>query len=280
MKRSTAALAACLAWAAAAGCSSAATAQDAPSLAGKTVQLIIGFGTGGGYDVWGRIVARFIGRHLPGNPTVVPQNKPGAGSYTAAAYLYNVAPNDGTVFGLIGRDAPLGPVTGAVGARFRPREDVLARDAHDRNERLHRGEDGEGQNRPGPVQQRVDRRRRRPGQRYAILSAGAQRASRNEIQADLRFSLFRGRVPRHGTRRSRGSARAWTASRTDNRRGYQAATSTSCFRAASAPDPDVKAPFIPDLAKTQHDKDAIAFLYVGQGIGRPFVAPPGMAPIG
>ena len=53
--------------------------------AGKTVSMIIGFGPGGGYDLWGRTVARHIGRHLPGNPSVVPQNMPGAGSYVAAS---------------------------------------------------------------------------------------------------------------------------------------------------------------------------------------------------
>jgi tripartite-type tricarboxylate transporter receptor subunit TctC len=88
--------------------------------AGKTVQMIIGFGPGGGYDRWGRVVARHIGRHLPGNPQVVPQNMPGAGSYIAANHIYNVAPKDGTVMGIIARDAPLGPITGAEGARFDP----------------------------------------------------------------------------------------------------------------------------------------------------------------
>src|ERR1700688_2498660 len=58
--------------------------QSGPSLAGKNVQMLIGFGPGGGYDLWGRAVARHIGRHLAGNPTVVPQNMPGAGSFVAA----------------------------------------------------------------------------------------------------------------------------------------------------------------------------------------------------
>ncbi len=72
----------------------AAWPQSDP-FAGKSVQMIIGFGPGGGYDLWGRIVGRHIGRHLPGTPNVVPQNMPGAGSYTAANYIYNVAPKDG-----------------------------------------------------------------------------------------------------------------------------------------------------------------------------------------
>src|SRR5712675_17857 len=64
-----------------------AWAQAGPSLAGKNVQMLIGFGPGGGYDLWGRVVARHIGKNLPGNPTVVPQNMPGAGSFVAANFI-------------------------------------------------------------------------------------------------------------------------------------------------------------------------------------------------
>src|SRR6185437_4381842 len=95
-----------------------ASAQPVEPFAGKTVTLIIGFGAGGGYDLWGRLVARHIGRHLPGNPTVVPQNMPGAGSYVAASHIYAAAPKDGTVFAIIARDAALGPLSNAPGARF------------------------------------------------------------------------------------------------------------------------------------------------------------------
>jgi hypothetical protein len=70
----------------------AAAQSPAGAFAGKTVNLIIGFGTSGGYDLWARVVARHIGRHLPGNPTVTPQNMEGAGSYRAANFIYNVAP--------------------------------------------------------------------------------------------------------------------------------------------------------------------------------------------
>jgi tripartite-type tricarboxylate transporter receptor subunit TctC len=98
----------------------APTAAQAPSLAGKTMQMIIGFDTGGGFDLWGRAVARHIGKHLPGNPTVVPQNMPAAGGLSAANHIYNVAPKDGTVMGFMAGSAVLGPITGASGARFDP----------------------------------------------------------------------------------------------------------------------------------------------------------------
>jgi tripartite-type tricarboxylate transporter receptor subunit TctC len=96
---------------------SLALAQE-PNFAGKNVTMIIGFGAGGGYDQWGRTIARHIGKHMPGKPNVVPQNMPGGGSFTAANHIYSVAPKDGSVMGIIARDAPLGPISGMAGARF------------------------------------------------------------------------------------------------------------------------------------------------------------------
>ena len=66
---------------------------------GKTVSFIIGSGEAGVYDLGGRLMARYLARYIPGNPTVVPQNMPGASSVRAASYIYSVAPHDGTVFG-------------------------------------------------------------------------------------------------------------------------------------------------------------------------------------
>jgi tripartite-type tricarboxylate transporter receptor subunit TctC len=77
---------------------SAARAQD-DFYAGKTLQMLIGFSSGGGYDIYARTVARYLGRHIPGSPQVVPQNMPGAGSLKLVNYLYNVAPKDGTAIG-------------------------------------------------------------------------------------------------------------------------------------------------------------------------------------
>ena len=66
---------------------------------GKTIAFIIGSGEGGAYDLGGRLMARYLARYIPGNPTLVPQNMPGASSLRAAAYIYSVAPHDGTAFG-------------------------------------------------------------------------------------------------------------------------------------------------------------------------------------
>jgi tripartite-type tricarboxylate transporter receptor subunit TctC len=90
---------------------------------GKTLTLIVGNGPGGGFDVFGRLLGRHIGRYIPGNPSVVVQNMPGAGSLVAANYLYNIAPRDGTAFGLIARNMPLlGLIGNNANVRFDPRK--------------------------------------------------------------------------------------------------------------------------------------------------------------
>jgi tripartite-type tricarboxylate transporter receptor subunit TctC len=68
---------------------------------GKTVRMVIGYGVGGNYDLYGRLAAEFLGRHIPGNPTIVPVNMPGAGGFKAVDYLYKVASRDGTHLGAV-----------------------------------------------------------------------------------------------------------------------------------------------------------------------------------
>jgi tripartite-type tricarboxylate transporter receptor subunit TctC len=85
---------------------------------GKTVDLYIGYSAGGGYDVYARALARHLGRFIPGNPTILAKNMPGAGSLVLANWLYNVAPKDGTAFGIIGRGTAFDPLLGSTKAQF------------------------------------------------------------------------------------------------------------------------------------------------------------------
>jgi tripartite-type tricarboxylate transporter receptor subunit TctC len=85
---------------------------------GKNIDLYIGYSAGGGYDVYARSLARHMGRFIPGNPTIVPKNMPGAGSLVLANWLYNVAPKDGTAFGIIGRGTAFDPLLGSTKAQF------------------------------------------------------------------------------------------------------------------------------------------------------------------
>jgi tripartite-type tricarboxylate transporter receptor subunit TctC len=242
---------------------------------GKTVQMIIGFGPGGGYDVWGRIVARYLGRHLPGNPTVVPQNMPGAGSLRAASYLYNIAPKDGTVLGIIARDAVLGPLTGAEGARFdstrlswigspktetgvciakstaevKTVQDLLVKP-------LIVGDTGAGAAAYAY-----------PKALNALLGMRFRNVSGFPTSVDVFLAMERGEVD--GICESLdsvvGKRPDWIATK----------KIVVLFQGGATPNPELEGvPFILDLAPTEESRQAIALLFAGLGIGRPFVAPP------
>jgi tripartite-type tricarboxylate transporter receptor subunit TctC len=86
----------------------AASVQD--FYKGTTVSLIIGYSAGGGYDAYARLLARYIGNHIPGAPSIVPQQMAGAGSLRAANYIYSVAPKDGSVFGTFSRSMAISPL--------------------------------------------------------------------------------------------------------------------------------------------------------------------------
>jgi tripartite-type tricarboxylate transporter receptor subunit TctC len=79
---------------------------------GKTITLSIGFDTGGGYDIYGRLLSRHMGKHIPGRPAIIVQNMPGAGSLRAAQHLFSLAPKDGTALGTFGRQMGIAPLLG------------------------------------------------------------------------------------------------------------------------------------------------------------------------
>jgi tripartite-type tricarboxylate transporter receptor subunit TctC len=85
---------------------------------GKQVRLVIGYASGSGYDLYARFLARHIGKHIPGAPSVVPQNMDGAGSLRAANWIHAVAPKDGTAFAGVGSGIPMTPLLGGKGVAF------------------------------------------------------------------------------------------------------------------------------------------------------------------
>jgi tripartite-type tricarboxylate transporter receptor subunit TctC len=85
---------------------------------GRNVELYIGYSVGGAYDLYGRLVARHLGRHIPGNPTVIPKNMDGAGSLRLANWIYNVGAKDGTQLAIFGRGTAFDPLLGSKGAQF------------------------------------------------------------------------------------------------------------------------------------------------------------------
>jgi tripartite-type tricarboxylate transporter receptor subunit TctC len=85
---------------------------------GRSITLLIGYSPGGSYDSTGRVLAHFMGRYIPGNPSLVPQNMPGAGTLNLVNYLYNVSPKDGTAFGIFARGMAMEPLIGGTNTKF------------------------------------------------------------------------------------------------------------------------------------------------------------------
>jgi len=252
-------------------------AAQGPSLAGKNVTMVIGFGPGGGYDAWGRVVARYIGKHLPGNPNVVPQNMPGGGSFNAANHIFTIAPKDGTVLAIIARDAPLGPLTGAPGARFDPLKiswigtpttetnicismaRAKVRTFKDLQEsELIIGNTGVG---TGTYSY--------PKALNGIFGTKFKLISGFPSSTDVFLAMERNEVD--GICESLDSVISkrpdWIATKKVNVLFYGGAKPTIDLNGA---------PFIVDLGRNAEEKQALDFLYAGQGIGRPFVAPPNL----
>jgi tripartite-type tricarboxylate transporter receptor subunit TctC len=239
--------------------------------------MVIGFGPGGGYDIWARTVGRHIGKHLPGKPNVVPQNMPGAGSFVAASHIYNVAPKDGTVFGIIARDAALGPLAGAKGARFDPlklswigsptketnvciafhtAQVKAARDLFDKQ--LILGDTGPGTG-----------TRSYPKALAALLGMKFRLVGGFPSSSDVFLAIERGEVE--------GICESFDSVRNRKPEWLRDGRIRILFQAGAEPNPELRdIPFILDLAGTEEQKQMLRFLYAGQGIGRPFVAPPSL----
>ena len=256
-----------------------ASAQSTEPFAGKNVSVIIGFGPGGGYDMWGRLIARHIGRHLPGKPNVIAQNMPGAGSFVAASHLYNAAPKDGTVFGIIARDAALGPLTGAPGARFdatrlswlgTPAKETsvciatksaavkTVQDLFDKQ--LIVGDTGPGTG-----------TRSFPKVLNEVLKMKFKNVGGFPASSDVFLAMERGEVD--GICESLDSIKS--------RRPDWIATGKVAvlFQGGAERNPELKdVPFVLDFVRNDADKTLLEFVYAGQGIGRPFVAPPDLPP--
>ena len=95
-----------------------ASAQEDTYFKGKEISIGIGFGAGGGYDTYGRLMARHFGRFVPGNPTVIAKNEPGAGGMKLAGSIYNVAKKDGTELALFAATTALEPLFGTTDAMY------------------------------------------------------------------------------------------------------------------------------------------------------------------
>jgi tripartite-type tricarboxylate transporter receptor subunit TctC len=245
---------------------------------GKNVELQIGYSVGGGYDVYARLLARFIGKHIPGNPTVVPKNMEGAGSLRLANWLYNKAPKDGTVFGTIGRGLAFDPLLGAKGAEFEASKFTWLGSGNDEvsvcvawentgitnfedllTKELVVGGTGGGSD--------TDQF---PKILNGILGTKMKLISGYPGGNDVGLAMERGEVKgRCGW--------SWSSVKATHMDWVKDKKVNLLVQLSLAKHPDLPdVPLITDLAKTEEQKQVLKLIFARQTMGRPFLAPPGL----
>lgn len=260
-------------------------AEEAAFFAGKSIQVVVGFDVGGGYDLYARTVARHWSRHIPGNPTFVPQNMPGAGTRTAANWLYNVAPKDGTAIGTIVQSAVVEQALDEPGIRYDAAKfnwignpivdnlvtlswsasglatlaDVKAKGG------LFCGSTGGG---PTTVFPRVINQ---------LLGTQIKVISGYRGQSAVNIAMERNEVNCIG-------GTTWSSVKATMRPLLEARKVNLLVQWGTAADPEISAyakqnvPLIQDFGQTDLDRRVLVFIGSGAAFGRPILAPPGVPP--
>lgn len=258
----------------------AAAAAQSPAefYKGKSVELQIGYSVGGGYDLYARLVARHLGRHIPGNPTIVPMNMAGAGSLRLANWLYTVAPHDGSVIAATSRGAAFDPLINEKGAQFDASKFSWIGSANDEvsvcvalqssgiakfadvlDKPLSIGSTGVG-----------DDTYQFPAVINAALGTKFKIVTGYPGGNDISLALERGEVQgRCGWSWSsiKATRMDWVASRK-----IIILVQMSLSKHPDLPD----VPLIMDLAKTDEQRQIFKLIFARQVMGRPFLAPPGV----
>lgn len=244
----------------------------------KVVNVIIAFSAGGGYDTYARLLARHMGKYIPGNPTLVPQNMPGAGTLKAAEYLYSVAPKDGTYIGTFSRSLPLSPLFGLPGAKFDPRKFVwLGSITHDTTlcvswqaSKIKTFDDtlraeyrvgGEGKSSDPDIYAKLIK---------DLLGSKVKLVTGFPGSADIMLAMERGELD---------GVCGISYSTLESRHANMLANKqlNILVQGALEKDPELpNTPMLLDLAKTDEQRDILKLYLAPQLIARPFVASPGI----
>ncbi|HSR70810.1 MAG TPA: tripartite tricarboxylate transporter substrate-binding protein [Kiloniellales bacterium] len=245
---------------------------------GKTIELLIGYSPGGGYDTYARTIARHMSKHIPGNPTIVPKNQPGAGSLKLTNFLFNVAPKDGTTFGTIGRGIPMEPLLGGEGTQFDAKEFNWIGSANDevsicvawhttgieKFEDLYEKELVVGGTGSGADTDTF------PLLIKNVLGAKIKLISGYPGGSDILLAMERGEV---------GGRCGWSWSSVKSRRmdWIREGKVNILLQMSLAKHPDIpEVPLVMDLAETREQKQIFRLMFARQRMGRPYVAPPGV----
>jgi tripartite-type tricarboxylate transporter receptor subunit TctC len=245
----------------------------------RTVDLYVGYSVGGGYDLYSRVLARHIGRHIPGNPTVVVKNMEGAGSLRLANWLYRVGPKDGSVIGIIGRGTGFDPLLGVPAAQFDATKFTWIGSGN------HEVSVCVAYDSPSGVTTFADLRSREmtvggtgasadtdqfPRVVNGVLGTRMKIVSGYPGGNDIVLAMERGEV--------QGRC-GWSWSSVKSTHGAMIAQKRlhvllqlSLHKHPELPD----VPLVVDLAKTDEERQILTLIFARQVMGRPFLAPPGI----
>lgn len=259
-----------------------AVAAAADDFAGQTVTFILGSTAGGGYDSYVRPIVQYMGRHLPGNPTMILQGMPGAGGITAGNYIYHKAPKDGTVIGLISAAAAFEPLFGNHAALYDTRKftwignineivgtcDVWASSGITGFDDILKREVNFGSSGAGSANTQI------PTVLKNILGAKIRLVKGYSGVTEINLAMQRGEV--------QGNAGITWASIKSTLRDLLDSKQINLvaqYGIHDNPEP-AGVPRVITYAKTAADRAALALLFDTQEFGRPYILPPGTpAPI-
>jgi len=244
----------------------------------RNLELYIGYSVGGAYDLYARVLARHIGKHIPGNPTIIPKNMEGAGSLRLANWLYNVGAKDGSVLGVIGRGTGFDPLLGSKAARFQADKFTWIGSANNevsicvawKGSGIGKFEDTLSKELiVGGTGAAADTDQF-PRILNGVLGTKFKIVSGYPGGNDITLAMERGEVKgRCGW--------SWSSVVATHKRWVDDKTITVLVQLSLAKHPDLPdVPLVMDFAKSEEQKQIFKLIFARQVMGRPFVAPPGL----
>jgi tripartite-type tricarboxylate transporter receptor subunit TctC len=245
---------------------------------GRNVELYSGYSVGGAYDLYARVLARHMGRHIPGNPTIIPRNMEGAGSLRLANWLYNVGAKDGTVFATIGRGTGFDPLLGSKAAQFQADKFTWIGSANNevsicvawKGSGIVKFEDAVAKELiVGGTGAAADTDQF-PRILNGVLGTKFKIVSGYPGGNDITLAMERGEVKgRCGW--------SWSSVVATHKRWVEDKTITVLVQLSLNKHPDLPdIPLVMEFAKTEEEKQIFRLIFARQVMGRPFLAPPGL----
>ena len=245
---------------------------------GKTVELNIGYSAGGAYDLYARLIARHMGKHIPGNPQVVPKNMEGAGSQRLANWLYAAAPKDGTALGATSRGMAFDPLLGNKAAQYEASKFTWIGSANDEvsvcvawhTSGVTKWEDVMTKELPIGSTGTGDDTYQFPRFTNNALGTKFKIVTGYPGGNDVSFAMERGEV---GGR----CGWSWSSIKATRMSWYHDKTIHVLMQFSLAKHPDLPhIPLVTDLAKTEEQQQIFKLIFARQVMGRPYMAPPGV----